>query len=91
MSSSADMAIETLASEVVEAEEDLVSALTEGESYRALLREALQLLHEETAKNRRMERRLREFLGFDPMHPEMESNFVSPVREDATTHHEEPK
>lgn len=68
---SADMAIETLAIEVVEAEDDLVSALTEGESYRALLREALRLLHAEQSRANRMERKLRQFMGFEEMHPEM--------------------
>jgi hypothetical protein len=70
----ADMAIETLAREVLEAEDDLVESLTEAESYRALLREALQLLHAEQSRANRMERKLRQFMGFDPMHPEQDDS-----------------
>jgi hypothetical protein len=73
----ADMVIEALAADASQAEDALVTAVAEGESYRACLRAALALYAEERQKSLRLERRckesdrrMREFLGDEEMHPE---------------------
>lgn len=63
---------EMLAEELADTEADLIAAISDGTTYRQLLLMALGMLESEQRIRQRIERRMAEFLGTVPMHPEQE-------------------